>query len=68
MTLFVTLTVKLTKLWTTWLRGRQQITDPAAQRLFDNQMAEAIDVANDGLKGVIAGGFASVRGTILKAS
>jgi hypothetical protein len=47
--------------------GRQQITDPAAQRMFDNQMAEAIDVANDGLKGVIAGGFASVRGTILKA-
>ena len=48
------------------IAGRQQITDPAAQRLFDNQMAEAIDVANDGLKGVMAGGFASIRGAILK--
>ena len=49
------------------INGRTQITDPGAQRLLDNQMAEAIDVANDGLKGVIAGGVASVRASILKA-
>ena len=48
------------------VNGRKQITDPAAQRLFDNQMAEAIDIANDGLKGVMSGGFASVRAAILK--
>jgi hypothetical protein len=48
------------------MAGRTQLTDPAAQRLLDNQMAEAVDIANDSLKGVFAGGFASVRGSILK--
>jgi hypothetical protein len=48
------------------INGRTQLNDPAAQRLFDNQLAEAIDVANDGLKGVFAGGFAAIRGAILK--
>jgi hypothetical protein len=46
--------------------GRTQLTDPAAQRLFNNQMAEVIDVSNDSLKGVMAGGFASIRASIFK--
>jgi hypothetical protein len=48
------------------INGRTQLTDPAAQRLFDNQMAEVIDISNDSLKGVMAGGFASIRASILK--
>ena len=48
------------------MSGRTQLTDPAAQRLFDNQMAEVIDISNDSLKGVMAGGFASIRASILK--
>jgi hypothetical protein len=48
------------------MSGRTQLTDPAAQRLFNNQMAEVIDVSNDSLKGVMAGGFASIRASIFK--
>jgi hypothetical protein len=48
------------------LAGRVQLTDPKAQRLLDNQMAQIIDTANDGFKGVMAGGFASIRAAIFK--
>jgi hypothetical protein len=48
------------------MAGRTQLTDPGAQRLLDNQMAEIIDGANDSMKAVTVGAFASIRAVILK--
>jgi len=48
------------------MAGRAQLTDPKAQRLLDNQMAEIIDGANDSMKAVTSGAFASMRAIILK--
>jgi len=48
------------------LTGRTTVTDPAALRMLDNQMAEVIDHGNDAMRAVTTGGFTAIRASILK--